>query len=287
MTKKNIELKTDLDEKIKQSLKSSFNKLKKFEIKPEHNNILFVEIDDTYKRIQYKKMNKKFMCRMMTFNLFNSKTGKYEALNNVQIYFEQDKRLTKYDEKNKLIELTNYIKNTYYDSKMKVCAKGDGAYNIKNLAKNFDYYILDKFHVLKYVKDTFTLKKYIQNKDLKELNAQFYQIKSPTFWKNAINDYSINDWDNLYLKLKKWFDNFEFKTNFKKQFEKFLNYLNNNKRAIFGILDGIERTSHTESYIRNFFKIYLDKRNASYGFETMTELVKNNFNYENGLLQIF
>lgn len=276
-----------LEDKIANSYNSSSNKLHKYDVKVEHKNILYVEIDDTYKTIQQNKRKKKLMCRMLTFNLFNSKTKKYECINNVQIYFDKEEKLTKYDEKNSIVSLIEKIQNDYYKPGMEICIKGDGAKNINETAKYFDYQVLDKFHLIHYVRNAFILKKFLNNAIVKQFKNEF-EIKGVyRYFENIFENYSISDWDKLFPNFINWTKNNKLDYRFSEALLKLIKYINNQKELIFDVPKVINKSSHTESYINNYFKKYISKRGTSYKISTIIDLVSDNFDYKNGLLQIY
>ncbi|OBU78736.1 hypothetical protein BAX51_02025 [Mycoplasmoides gallisepticum] len=228
--------------------------MRKYDVKVEHKNILYVEIDDTYKIIQQNKRKKKLMCRMLTFNLFNSKTKKYESINNVQIYFDKEKKLIKYDEKNSIVFLIEKIQNDYYKPGTEICIKGDRARNINETAKYFNYQVLDKYHLINYVRNAFILKKFLNNAIVKQFKNEFEIKRVYRYFENIFENYSISDWDKLFPNFINWTKNNKLDCRFNEALLKLIKYINNQKELIFDVPKVINKSFHTESYINNYFK---------------------------------
>ncbi|TNK93123.1 hypothetical protein C4M83_01060, partial [Mycoplasmopsis pullorum] len=276
-----------LCDKIQNSINSESNLLKKYEVKPEHNGVLYVEMDDTYKKYRIDTGASKLMCRMLTFNLFNWKTGQFECVNNVQIYFETHLKDNKYNDDTELKELIKWIKNNYYDTNLKICIKGDGAWNIKQVAKHFEYSVLDLFHLNRYVNLNFCMKKWFRIGYWKDFKIDFSVQNYREYWEKILSCYRIIDWDKLHFRIKEWISERESSNVFIKALTTFSKYINNNKRSIFDIPNEINKQSHTESYVRNYFKKYVYKQSTLYNSSTIIRLVRKNFDPKIGLLQIY
>ncbi|TNK86167.1 hypothetical protein C4M87_03830, partial [Mycoplasmopsis pullorum] len=209
------------------------------------------------------------------------------CVNNVQIYFETHLKDNKYNDDTELKELIKWIKNNYYDTNLKICIKGDGAWNIKQVAKHFEYSVLDLFHLNRYVNLNFCMKKWFRIGYWKDFKIDFSVQNYREYWEKILSCYRIIDWDKLHFRIKEWISERESSNVFIKALTTFSKYINNNKRSIFDIPNEINKQSHTESYVRNYFKKYVYKQSTLYNSSTIIRLVRKNFDPKIGLLQIY
>ncbi|WP_036451709.1 Mbov_0401 family ICE element transposase-like protein [Mycoplasma buteonis] len=248
--------KTDLN--IKQAQE---NQLIGYQKEAKNHDKLFVEIDDAYINIQSKKQTKKLQNRMLTFNLIDE-LGNKIAINSVQILMiNGSKTYDKYKNADSISKLIEQIKNKYYNKKINVIIKGDGAKIINKISNNFEGGILDKFHLIKSYRDFKTRSK----RDINQLinfitpfkktsieNDLWAFLKSLT---NKENQAIFNSfWD--YFKSNKT----KLSLQIRQKLGAYLRYLKNNSNRIYHKYEPILSKSNTESYVNFDFKNLVSKR---------------------------
>ncbi|UWD34476.1 Mbov_0401 family ICE element transposase-like protein [Mesomycoplasma molare] len=254
----------------------------------DNGDYIYIEIDDSYSSIKWKNHKKvKTTNRLIVMHLGLDSNKKMIKKTIVLEQKITGKSMLKTSEI--LTKIRRIIANVYGDKKRKIVVYGDGANFIKVIAKELKAkYILDRFHVLKAIKNlvgfksnrglNFQLFNWYKSKNGTNLWLKIYDLICKNKYKQAIKLLK-NIFNYIQEKLGLWMPDSK-----KWEYFRFLDYIQNNTFGLVNYDKDFDIGSHTETLIRQITKSKFTKKSSVFGIYSFRNLLSFRLNSNENLV---